>query len=157
MPQSHPAPAFQLSNPPGLYDPSVNGYSHVAELEPGARLLFIAGQGGEDTEGRLSSAFAAQARQALANLRTALQSKGTDVQHVVKLTLLIVDHDEVKLRIWVDELDQAWRGAMKPVCTLIPVPRLALVGMQIEIEAVAAVSPVASPTPGDARPAEVDR
>lgn len=143
MSQPHLVPAFQLSNPTGLYDPSANGYSHVAQLELGARLLFLAGQGGEDLQGRLSSSFAGQARQALGNLRTALQSKGADVQHVVKLTLLIADHDEEKLRSWVAELDQVWGAAMKPVCTLIPVPRLALDGMQIEIEAVAAVSPAA--------------
>ena len=41
-------PAFTLTNPAGLYDPAPNGYSHVALLQPGARLVFIAGQGGEN-------------------------------------------------------------------------------------------------------------
>lgn len=139
MPQSSLAPAFALSNPEGLYDPSQNGYSHVAELSTHARLLYIAGQGGEDIEGNLSPEFAQQARQALVNLRTALQSKGAGFEHVFKLTLLIVDHNEEKLRSWVAEIDRAWGTAMKPVCTLIPVPRLALDGMLIEIDAVATV------------------
>ncbi len=133
------APAFQLSNPRGLYDPSPNGYSHVAQLQPQAKLLYIAGQGGEDQQGQLSSVFAEQARQALANLAIALQSKGASLNDVFKLTLLIVDHDQEKLRIWVEEIDRAWGASMKPVCTLIPVPRLALDGMQIEIDAVAAI------------------
>lgn len=133
--------AFQLSNPQGLYDPSANGYSHVAELHPHARLIFLAGQGGEDREGRLSADFSQQARQALANVRTALQSRGAELGQVFKLTLLIVDHSEDKLHRWVAELDRVWGAAMKPVCTLIPVPRLALDGMLIEIEAVAAFAP----------------
>ena len=117
--------AFQLFNPEGLYDPSANAYSHVAEVPAGSRLLFIAGQGGEDIGGALSPVFAEQARQAL--------------EHVFKLTLLIVDHSEEKLRQWVAAADQAWGPHMKPTCSLIPVPRLALDGMQIEIEAVAAL------------------
>ena len=67
---------FQLSNPEGLYDPSANAYSHVAEVRGGSRLLFIAGQGGEDATGTLSPLFAEQARQALENVKTALASKG---------------------------------------------------------------------------------
>lgn len=136
--------AFRLSNPQDLYDPSANGYSHVAELRPGAGLLFIAGQGGEDREGRLSPVFAEQVVQVLANVRTALRSKGADLTQVFKLTLLIVEHSEEKLRCWVQEVDRAWGTAQKPVCTLIPVPRLALDGMLIEVEAVAAFTPMQS-------------
>jgi enamine deaminase RidA (YjgF/YER057c/UK114 family) len=132
-----PAP-FQLSNPAGLYDSSGNGYSHVAEVRAGSRLLYIAGQGGEDADGHLSPVFAEQARQALANLDTALASKGASLAQVFKLTLLIVDHSETRLHQWVSEANQAWADRPKPTCTLIPVPRLALDGMLMEIEAVAA-------------------
>ncbi|MBA6116654.1 RidA family protein [Pseudomonas sp. NC26] len=133
---THP---FELSNPHGLYDPSANAYSHVAQVQAGSRLLFIAGQGGEDATGRLSPVFAEQARQALANVETALASRGARLDQVCKLTLLIVDHSEERLRQWVAEADRAWGGHMKPTCTLIPVPRLALDGMLVEIEAVAAI------------------
>lgn len=132
-------PVFELSNPAGLYDPRDNGYSHAAAVAPGTRLLFIAGQGGEDVHGRLPSAFSEQARQALANLSTALQSQGASLHQVFKLTLLIVDHDEHRLREWVREVDRVWKDRA-PVCTLIPVSRLALDGMLVEIEAVAACS-----------------
>lgn len=131
--------AFQLSNPDGLYDPSGNAYSHVAEVRADSRLLFIAGQGGEDRNGRLSPLFAEQARQALANLEIALASKGASLAQVFKLTLLIVEHSETRLHEWVAEADKAWGPGMKPTCTLIPVPRLALDGMLVEIEALAAI------------------
>ena len=131
--------AFELSNPPSLYDPTANGYSHLATVKPGAQLLFTAGQGGEDRDGQLSPIFAEQADQALANLQAALQSRGASLDQVFKLTLLIVDHSEEKLRTWVAVADSAWGTSMKPACTLIPVPRLALDGMLVEIEAVAAL------------------
>ncbi|AFK66806.1 hypothetical protein A210_15085 [Pseudomonas putida SJTE-1] len=134
-----PSNAFQLSNPEGLYDPSGNAHSHVAEVRADSRLLFIAGQGGEDSQGQLSPVFAEQARQALANLERALASKGASLGQVFKLTLLIVEHSEARLHQWVAEADRAWGAHMKPTCTLIPVPRLALDGMLVEIEAVAAV------------------
>ena len=47
MSTSQPA-VFVLSNPEGLYDPSANAYSHVAEVSTAAKLLYIAGQGGEE-------------------------------------------------------------------------------------------------------------
>ena len=131
--------AFQLSNPEGLYDPSGNAYSHVAEVRADSRLLFIAGQGGEDSNGQLPPLFAEQARQALANLELALASKGASLAQVFKLTLLVVEHSETRLRQWVSEADRAWGSHTKPACTLIPVPRLALDGMLVEIEAVAAL------------------
>ena len=141
MTQTPAAPPFTLYNPPGLYDPAPNAYSHLAVVSPNAEWLFVAGQDGEDAEGQLSPVFADQAAQAIANVRTALQSREADLQHIFKLTLLIVDHTEERLREWVAQADRAWAGHMKPVCTLIPVPRLALDGMLIEIEAVAALVP----------------
>lgn len=131
--------AFALSNPEGLYDPSGNAYSHVAEVRAGSRLLYIAGQGGEDLQGNLSARFDEQARQALVNLKIALASRGANLEHVFKLTLLVVDHSEARLSQWVAEAERAWGGRMTPTCTLIPVPRLALDGMLVEVDAVAAL------------------
>jgi enamine deaminase RidA (YjgF/YER057c/UK114 family) len=135
---AHSRPAFALTNPPGLYDPRANGYSHVAALPADARLIFIAGQGGENSAGDLSPDFSSQARQAITNLSIALTSQGARLEQVFKLTLLIVDHDEHRLEIWTREAKAAWGEQGLPVCTLIPVPRLALDGMLIEIDAVAA-------------------
>lgn len=128
-----------LSNPPGLYDPSANGYSHVAQVAAGARLVFIAGQGGETADGQLSADFAEQVRQALTNLQTALHSVGAEVGQVAKLTVLIVDHSHARLEIFGRHLQRLWGDSPTPACTLIPVPRLALDGMLFEIEAVAAL------------------
>lgn len=129
-------------NPAGLYDPRPNGYSHVviADLAAPSRLVYIAGQGGEDAGGVLSEDFATQVSQALANLRIALDAAGASLTHVAKVSALIVDHDEAKLAIFSTALRAAWGNAPPPACTLIPVPRLALDGMLFEIEATAMTS-----------------
>lgn len=130
---------MKFINPAGLYDPRPNGYSHVvvADLAAPARLVYLAGQGGEDVHGVLSEDFATQVAQALANLRTALDAAGASLAHVAKVSALIVDHNEEKLAIFSTALRTAWGDAPPPACTLIPVPRLALDGMLFEIEATA--------------------
>ena len=130
---------MQFINPAHLYDPRPNGYTHVVIAQAPARLVYIAGQGGEDINGVLSEDFATQVEQALSNLRAALQAADATLAQVAKITVLIVDHDEARLAIFSTALRTAWGDAPPPACTLIPVPRLALDGMLFEIEANAVV------------------
>ena len=127
---------LSLINPPGLYDPTSNGYSHVAVLPAGARMAFIAGQGGEAVDGQLSVDFRQQVRQALRNLCIAIEGAGGTPAQIAKLGVLIVDHSETRLHIFGDELERALGPGPKPAFTLTPVPRLALDGMLFEVEAV---------------------
>lgn len=53
-------------------------------------------------------------------------------------SLLIVDHDRETFRIMTEEVERVW-GDTKPAMTLIPVPALALEGMLVEIDVLAAV------------------
>lgn len=131
---------MQFINPATLYDPRPNGYTHVVIAEAPARLVYIAGQGGEDVNGVLSEDFATQVAQALANLRAALQAADATLAQVAKVTALIVAHDEARLAIFSTALRAAWADAPPPACTLIPVPRLALDGMLFELEATAIAS-----------------
>lgn len=131
--------AVTFINPPGLYDPRPNGYSHVAVASAPARWVYVAGQGGEDASGHLPEDFAAQVQQALHNLVTALSAADATLGDVVKLTVLIVDHSEERLGVWSRAVGAAWGDRPTPACTLIPVPRLALDGMWVEIDATAVV------------------
>lgn len=141
MPQSSSTQsALSFSNPAGLYDPQPNGYSHVAIALGPVRTVYIAGQGGEDAHGVLATGFAAQVRQALANLQTALAAAGARPGDVAKLTVLIVDHTEERLGVFGQALKALWADAPLPACTLIPVPRLALDGMLFEIDATAVLA-----------------
>ena len=126
-------------NPPGLYDPRPNGYSHVVVVPAQCRTVYVAGQGGENPAGQLSSDFGEQLTQTFANLRTALVAAGAGMQHVAKLTVLVVDHTEQRLALFSQAARKAWPNGSAPACTLIPVPRLALDSMLIEIDATAVV------------------
>lgn len=128
---------LKFINPPGLYDPRPNGYTHVVVADAPARLIYIAGQGGENAGGVLSEDFGTQVKQALDNLQTALNAADAGLANVAKLTVLIVDHNEERLRIFGAALGEVWGDNPAPACTLIPVPRLALNGMLFEIEATA--------------------
>lgn len=128
---------MKFINPEGLYDPRPNGYSHVVVAEAPARIIYIAGQGGESADGQLSEDFSTQVEQALRNLQTALAAAGVTHTDIAKVTALIVDHSEARLAIFSQALRTMWGDHPAPACTLIPVPRLALDGMLFEIEAIA--------------------
>ena len=131
----------KFSNPESLFDPAPYGFSHVATVPATSQLVFVAGQGGEEnSEGQLSADFKTQVRHALQNVAIALQSKGLTMNAVVKVTTLVVDHDDEKLRIIIEAFGSTWPGRNFPVNTLIPVPRLALKNMLVEIDAVAVMN-----------------
>ncbi|PDS77621.1 RidA family protein [Rhizobium sp. L43] len=126
---------LEIVNPKNLYDPSPNGYSTAVIVPREARLAYISGQGGQDGTGALSPDFAIQAKQAYANLRTALDALGARPDHVAKLTVFVVDHDMSKLGVLTKEVKEMF-GAALPAQTLIPVPKLAIDPMLFEVEAV---------------------
>lgn len=137
MPDQRPTQPLQAINPPGLYDPTPNGYSHLMLTPTNVRWLFVAGQGAEEVSGILPDDFADQLTHCLSNLQYALAAGGAHFSQVVKLTVLVVDHSEARLALISAALAKAAGDNPAPACTLIPVPRLALDGMLIEIDAVA--------------------
>lgn len=134
--------AQEFKNPSSLFDPSPYGFSHMVTVPEGYKLIFVAGQGGEENiEGKLSSDFRRQLAFSLKNIKDALATENLNMNNVVKLTTLVVDHDEEKLNIIVEEFNKVWPEKNFPINTLIPVPKLAIDGMLIEIEALAVKSP----------------
>lgn len=137
IPTTHTS-AQTITNPPALFNPIPYGFSHVASVPADSKLVFVAGQGGEeDTSGKLSTDFRRQTQQALRNIETALRSQGLNMKAVVKVTTLVVEHDAEKLRIITEEFYKMWPDKKFPVNTLIPVPRLAIDNMLVEIDAIA--------------------
>ena len=130
---------LELLNPTGLNDPSQHGYTHIAIAPPGSKIVYISGQYGADSNGKLvSNDFTAQLKQTFANLRTALAAAGAHPEQIAKITVLIVEHNEENLKPLKFESDAMW-GEHKPASILIPVPRLALDGMLVEIDATAVI------------------
>lgn len=126
--------SIHFSNPVGLYDPSENGYSHVCTVERPNKLVFVAGQGGENADGSLPHSFSEQVANALKNLKIAIEAAGCEVSDTAKIGTYIVDYDEARLSEMNEHLVKFFAPGL-PTQTLVPVPRLALDGMLFEIEA----------------------
>lgn len=124
-----------IVNPQNLYDPTPNGYSTAVIVPGGAQLVYISGQGGQDSTGALSPDFAVQVKQAYANLHASLDALGAKPDQVAKLTVYVVDHDMSKLEVLTTTV-KAMFGEALPAQTLVPVPKLAIDPMLLEVEAV---------------------
>jgi enamine deaminase RidA (YjgF/YER057c/UK114 family) len=128
----------EFKNPQELSKP--NGYSHVVVVNQG-KLVFVSGQVGTNEKGELVNKddFSAQAKQAFANLKSALNAAGATPKDLVKLNYYVVglNHDKVlALRAVRDGfIDQAH----PPASTLAGVQALFRDDVQIEIEAEAVI------------------
>ena len=124
-----------IVNPPTMFDPTPNGYSTAVIVPAGGRIAYISGQGGQDHTGGLSPDFAAQVKQAYANVGAAIEALGAKPEQVAKLTIYVVDHDMAKLGV-LTEAVTAMFGNTLPAQTLVPVPKLAIDPMLFEVEAI---------------------
>lgn len=125
----------QIVNPTNLHDPTPQGYSAVVITPAAGRLAFVSGLGGQDRTGGLSPDFGSQVEQAYANLGATLDGIGAGPEHVVKLTIYVVDHDMSKLGTLTRSVQDMF-GDSLPAQTLVPVPGLAVDAMLFEVEAV---------------------
>lgn len=131
--QSRPA----FSNPSGLTTP--RGFSQVAEVPPGSRLLFISGQVAADSTGALVGAgdVRAQASQIFDNLGVALASKGATFRQVAKLTVFLRDMND--LAAFREVRDRYIDPAAPPASSLVQVSGLVRAEFLLEVEAIAIV------------------
>lgn len=125
-------------NPTALYDPTDHGYCHIVRADGVSSLAFISGQGGFAADGSLPDRFSAQVAQTLQNLSHALEALGAEPGHICKLTIFVVDYDEDRLAA-LNILLIPFLNNIRRAQSLVPVPRLAIDGMLIEIEAIVAI------------------
>ncbi len=121
-------------NPTHLPNTTQYGYSQATVVAPNAKVIYVAGQIGITDEG--PNDFEHQVDRAFENMIAALEAAGGRVEDVVKITLLIKDYDEEKLKYMVTKRRQVF-GKNPPASILIPVPRLAFDSLNFEIDAVA--------------------
>jgi enamine deaminase RidA (YjgF/YER057c/UK114 family) len=120
--------------------PATNGYSHVAGIAPGSRLVWISGQVPLDAAGTAPRAddWEAQTRQVMHNVGTALEAGGATWHDLFKLTIFAVDLSEIStIRSVRDEFVNLQQP---PTSSLVKVAGLVRPDFLIEIEAVAAVA-----------------
>lgn len=75
---------IQLLNPPTLQ--KVPNHAQVA-VATGSRMIFLAGQVGQDADGVLADGLAAQTEQAVANVVAGLEAAGATYADVAKITI----------------------------------------------------------------------
>jgi enamine deaminase RidA (YjgF/YER057c/UK114 family) len=129
---------IDLSTPPPL--PAGNGYSHVASIEPGSRLVWTAGQVPISADGTPAPAgdWEAQTRLVMQNLSIALNGAGASWEDVFKLTIFVVDTSALPtIRAVRDEFVNVERP---PTSSLVQVAGLFRPDILIEIEAIAAIT-----------------
>lgn len=120
-------------NPEGMGAPAF--YSHGAEVEAGARMVFVSGQVGVGADGSVAEGIGEQTKVATENLRAVLAAAGMDVADIVKSTIYLTDESNF----------EGFAAAGAPMLssppaatTLIYVKALASPALLVEIEAVAA-------------------
>jgi len=123
-------------NPSHLTDTRQYGYSQANITAPGAQTVFVAGQVGMSPDG--PNDFQSQVDRSFDNMNAVLEAAGATPADVVKITLLIADHDPQKLAYLVKKR-RAVFGDAPPASTLIPVTRLYADGVMFEIDATAVV------------------
>jgi len=99
-------------------------------------LLFISGQAAYDDAGKIVAPgnFAAQARQAFANLERALRAGGSSLRNVVKVTIFVTDMAHFEQVV---ELRGTYFSPPYPADTIVEVSALYHEDAMIEIEAIA--------------------
>lgn len=135
--QAEAKPLKQVINPDHLADTTQYGYSQANVVSADAKIVYVAGQVGIAENG--PNDFESQVDRAFDNLLAVLEASGADAGNVVKITLLIRDHDPEKLGYLVKKRKAVF-GATPPASTLIPVTRLYADGVSFEIDAIAVLN-----------------
>jgi 2-iminobutanoate/2-iminopropanoate deaminase len=132
------AQSAEFKSPPDLNRP--NGYTHVVVVNRG-KLIFISGQVGLDRKGQMAGSgdFVSQAKQAFANLNSALAAAGAKASDLAKLNYFVVGLDGAKLSALRRARDAMIDKSRPPASTLVGVQSLFREDAQIEIEAEALV------------------
>ncbi len=129
--------SHEILHPPGWA--KARGYANGVAAE--GRLVFVAGQVGWDAGQRFASDdFAAQVRQALANVVAVLACAGASPAQVTRMTWYVTSRDEYNASLV--QVGAAWRELMGrnfPAMSVVVVAGLLEPRAKVEIEATAVV------------------
>ena len=128
-------------NPSNMYDSLSYGFSHATISREGAQ-LHLSGQVAWDKDNQLVGGddLAAQARQALANLKAVLADQGLTPADLVRIRTYVVNHTPDKIGPVAGEMMAFFGDAMPCANTWIGVQALAMPEFLIEIEGTAVMA-----------------
>jgi len=126
-------------NPDTLMMP--RGYTHVVTVSGAAKMVFVSGQVAIDKEGKLVGPgdLKAQIIQAGANLKAALAAAGATPADIVKTNTYIVNYKQSDYSAMREARASLFPTGEPPASTLVGVTSLAVDGLMVEMEAIAAV------------------
>lgn len=135
---------IQLLRPEGLFVSPA--FSQVAVVPPGATTVYVGGQNAVDRNGGLvgGTDVAAQTRQVMTNLVTALEAAGAGIEHLVSVWVMLVEGVDVQSAY---AAAAATLGSAKapPLVSAAMVSGLGVPGAMVEVSAIAAI-PDRAPT-----------
>ncbi len=105
-------------------------------IAPAARTLYVGGQLGTDSTGELLDGIEAQTVQAMRNVLTVLAAANTGPEHVVKLTIYLVDG--VDAQVGYGASRSVW-GDHRTAITVVSTAGHARPGALVEIDAIATI------------------
>ena len=123
-------------NPPE--SPTPKSYHHVVSTE-GGRMIFLSGQVALDCDRQIvgKDDVVSQTRQAMRNLKAAVETGGGEISDIVQITTHVVNYDPSQL----DEITGSIAEFFKPEClptnTLVGIESLSTEGLLIEIGGIA--------------------
>jgi enamine deaminase RidA (YjgF/YER057c/UK114 family) len=126
-------------NPDSLMTP--RGFTQVVTIAGPAKLVFISGQVAIDKEGKVVGPgdLKAQIRQAAANLKAALTAAGASAADIVKTNTYIVNYKQSDYSAMREARAALFPDGEPPASTMVGVTSLAVDGLLVEMEAIAAV------------------
>ena len=126
-------------NPDTLMTP--RGFTQVVTIAGPAKLLFISGQVAIDKEGKVVGPgdLKAQIRQAARNLKDALTAAGATAADIVKTNTYIVNYKQSDYSAMREARAELFPDGEPPASTMVGVTSLAVDGLLVEMEAIAAV------------------
>lgn len=131
-------PMLERVNPAGLAPPT--GFSHAVRVSGGVS-VYLAGQTALNAAGRIvGDDVVQQFEQALGNLLTALREAGGAPNHLVTLTIYLVDIDTYKAHA--RDIGRIWKrmvGSDYPAMAAVGVSRLWDADALVEVQGVAVV------------------
>jgi enamine deaminase RidA (YjgF/YER057c/UK114 family) len=130
---------IQMLNPDSLGKP-LAAYSNMARVKA-SEFLFIAGQVGNDRDGKTPADFEGQCAQVFANIEAALASQGASFANIVSFTSYLVHFQDIAkfAHYRAREFPRLFPGGAYPPNTLLIVDRLVREEFLVEVAAVAAV------------------
>lgn len=130
----------EIIEPPGMWNATARSYSHVVKFTNPQALIFVAGQAavGPNLEVIAPNDIEGQARVTFEHIRDALAAAGASLDDVVDMTVYVTD---IVAHQWpVRKVREEFFGTSNlPVSTMIEVSRLALDGLVLEVDVIAAL------------------